>query len=203
MNKLLGTLEVQDHHVEHQLAAVQDHIKNLIGKIQAREDKSETRIENLEGLVKKVRIVSYLYVRAYVCVYFLSISFYCRACNLYGNSFRLPSVIFPPRFISDLTSYLSRVLFTFVVSSQEVAGSLDSRLTALELQMKGTVEKKMLNIESSLDRKMSRLQSQADEFGKESATSWRIPFLILLVLMIAAAVGLYFFYEKMRKMHLL
>jgi len=33
--------------------------------------------------------------------------------------------------------------------------------------------------------------------------SWLIPFLILLVLMIGAGVGLYLFYEKMRKMHLL
>jgi len=138
VNKLMGTMEVQDHHVEHQLAAVQDHIKNLIGKIQAREDKSENRIENLEALVKK-----------------------------------------------------------------EVAGSLDSRLTALEMQMKGSVEKKMMNIETSLDRKMTRLQSQADEFGKENAGSWKLPFLILVVLLVAAAVGLYFFYEKMRKMHLL
>ena len=54
VNKLLGSMEVQDHHVEHQLAAVQDHIKNLIGKIQSREDVSESRIENLEALVKKV-----------------------------------------------------------------------------------------------------------------------------------------------------
>ena len=84
-----------------------------------------------------------------------------------------------------------------------MAGSLDSRLTALELQMKGTVEKKMLNIETSLDRKMSRLQSQAEDLGKESAGSWKLPFLILVVLMLGAAVGLYFFYEKMRKMHLL
>jgi hypothetical protein len=87
--------------------------------------------------------------------------------------------------------------------SQEVAGSLDARLTALEQQMKGNVEKKMLNIESSLDRKMNRLQNQAAELGKEQAGSWKIPFLILVVLMIAAAIGLYFFYERMRKMHLL
>ena len=84
-----------------------------------------------------------------------------------------------------------------------MAGSLDSRLTALELQTKGAVEKKMLNIETSLDRKMSRLQSQAEDLGKESAGSWKLPFLILVVLMLGAAVGLYFFYEKMRKMHLL
>ena len=54
VDKLLGAMEVQDHHLEHQLAAVQDHIKNLIGKLQAREDKSESRIDNLEALVKKV-----------------------------------------------------------------------------------------------------------------------------------------------------
>lgn len=67
MNKLVGSLDVQDHHVEHQLAAVQDHIKNLIGKIQAREDKSESRIENLEALVKKVRIINVLLAVPIAC----------------------------------------------------------------------------------------------------------------------------------------
>ena len=33
--------------------------------------------------------------------------------------------------------------------------------------------------------------------------AWMIPFLILVVLMIGGAIGLYLFYEKMRKMHLL
>lgn len=84
-----------------------------------------------------------------------------------------------------------------------MAGSLESRLSALELQMKGTVEKKMLNIETSLDRKMSRLQTQADEYGKENAGSWKIPFFILVFVVIAAGVALYMFYERMRKMHLL
>ena len=57
VNKLIATLETQDHHVEHELAAVKDHINNLLGKINSREDKSEMRIENLESLVKKVRDV--------------------------------------------------------------------------------------------------------------------------------------------------
>lgn len=55
INKLIATVETQDHHVEHELAAVEDHIKNLLNKVKDREDKSEGRIENLEALVKKVR----------------------------------------------------------------------------------------------------------------------------------------------------
>jgi hypothetical protein len=35
-----------------------DHIKNLIGKLEVREDKSETRIENLEKLIKQVSVLS-------------------------------------------------------------------------------------------------------------------------------------------------
>jgi predicted PurR-regulated permease PerM len=104
-------------------------------------------------------------------------------------------------------SYLFVFVFMFFVAViylvQEVAGSLDSRLTALEQQMNGQVNKKMMNIENALDRKMSNLEQKAEEFSKEGATSWRLPFLILLVLMIAAAVGLYLFYERLRKMHLL
>ncbi len=46
--------ETLDHHVEHEFASVADNIKNLIGKLEKREDKSESRLENLEGLVKQV-----------------------------------------------------------------------------------------------------------------------------------------------------
>ncbi len=46
-----------DHHVEHQLAAVMDHIKNLIGKLEKREDNAESRIENIEKLIKQVRFL--------------------------------------------------------------------------------------------------------------------------------------------------
>lgn len=87
-----------------------------------------------------------------------------------------------------------------------MSGSLDSRLTALELQMKGTVDRKMSNIESSLDRKMSQLENKASDLGRDSvaaAASWRWPFIILVTIMIAGAIGLYMFYLKMKKMHLL
>jgi mannose-binding lectin 2 len=52
-NKLIDAHETLDHHVEHQLASVVDHIKNLIGKLEKREDKSETRLTNLEEIIKK------------------------------------------------------------------------------------------------------------------------------------------------------
>ena len=124
--------------MEHQFASVMDHIKNLIAKIEKREDKSESRIENIERLIK-----------------------------------------------------------------QEVEGSLEKRLSALELQMKGNVERKMSNIESALDRKMNNLESKATELTKVDAGSWRLPFLILVLVMVAAAIGLYLFYLKMKKMHIL
>ena len=52
-NKLIDAHETLDHHVEHQLASVVDHIKNLISKLEKREDKSETRLTNLEDIIKK------------------------------------------------------------------------------------------------------------------------------------------------------
>lgn len=58
INRLISSHETFDHHVEHQFASVMDHIKNLIGKLEVREDKSETRIENLEKLIKQVSLLS-------------------------------------------------------------------------------------------------------------------------------------------------
>jgi hypothetical protein len=166
--------------------------QNLLNKINAREDKSESRIGSLESLVKKVGA--------------LVLWATCRVCSLRAIVIMIVEL---ERFNKSPATLPVGSYYTTVVSPrfaflpQEVAGSLDARLTALEQQMKGNVEKKMLNIESSLDRKMNRLQNQAAELGKEQAGSWKIPFLILVVLMIAAAIGLYFFYERMRKMHLL
>jgi len=147
--KLLTTVETLDHHIEHQLTSVDDHIKNLLNKITEREDKSEGRIAELESIVKK-----------------------------------------------------------------EVEGSLDHRITALETKFNTYVNKQMSDIEVSLDQSVkhkirgiedvyiSKAQKLQNELKVEKG-AWMIPFLILLVLMIGAGVGLYLFYEKMRKMHLL
>lgn len=138
ISKLMESLETLDHHVEHQLAAVMDHIKNLVAKLEKREDTSESRITNLEGLIK-----------------------------------------------------------------EQVEGSLESRLHALELQMKGSVERKMSNIESALDRKMGRIESKTSEMAMTSSSAWRMPFFLLLLVMAAAAGGLFYFYRRLQKMHIL
>lgn len=82
-------------------------------------------------------------------------------------------------------------------------GTLDKRLTSLELQMKGSVERKMSNIESSLDRKMSNMESKASNIVNSNAGSWKIPFLILLIVLAAGGVGLYMGYRNLLKKHLL
>lgn len=138
INRIISKHETLDHHVEHQVAAIMDHIKNLISKLEKREDKSEARIENLEALIQK-----------------------------------------------------------------QVASSLDGRLASLEGSMKGGIEKKMSNIESALDRKMTRIESQASEITTNSGDNWKLPFFMLSLVIVAAAVGLYMFYLKMKKMHIL
>ena len=82
-------------------------------------------------------------------------------------------------------------------------GSLEKRLSALELQMKGSVERKMSNIERALDRKVSTIETKTNEITKIESGSWKLPFLILAMVMVAAAIGLYLFYLKMKKMHIL
>jgi hypothetical protein len=56
LNKVITEHETLNHHVEHQVASIMDHIKNLIGKLEKREDKSEVRIEHLETLIKEVSL---------------------------------------------------------------------------------------------------------------------------------------------------
>ena len=97
---------------------------------------------------------------------------------------------------------------------QEVEGSLDHRISALEAKFNTYVSKHMSDMELSLDQSVkhkirgiedvyvSKAQQLHEELKVEKG-AWMIPFLILVVLMIGGAVGVYLFYEKMRKMHLL
>jgi hypothetical protein len=62
LNFIMEDHDTLDHHVEHQLAAVMDHIKSLIGKIEKREDNAENRIENIEKLIKQVSHVFLVYL---------------------------------------------------------------------------------------------------------------------------------------------
>jgi hypothetical protein len=71
------------------------------------------------------------------------------------------------------------------------------------MQMKGGIEKKMSNIESALDRKMTRLETQATELVTTGNDSWKLPFILLVVVVSAAGIGLYMFYEKLKKKHFL
>lgn len=50
INELMNKGEYLDHHVEHALASINDHIANMVGKLEKREDKSESRIGDLESV---------------------------------------------------------------------------------------------------------------------------------------------------------
>lgn len=53
VNTILTKIEYLDHHFEHEIIAVSDGIDNVINKLAKREDTSESRLEGLEGFVKK------------------------------------------------------------------------------------------------------------------------------------------------------
>ncbi len=71
------------------------------------------------------------------------------------------------------------------------------------MHLKNSVERRMTNIENALDRKMIRIVDQTTELAKTNANSWQLPFIFLVVVISAAGAGLYYFYRKLQKMHLL
>merc|ERR1712000_36178 len=134
INSLVTQFETLSHHVEHELASVDDHISNMGSKLEKREDKAEGRIEDLEAVIKK-----------------------------------------------------------------EVDGTLESRLNRLELQLNGNMNRKAKGMESQLNKQLeSSLES-----SMTSAGSWKLPFLIIVVLLLASAIGLFIFYKKLIKRHIL
>ena len=53
LNDILKRFNVLDHHIEHELVSVEDHITNLGSKVNKREDSSDGRIEMLEETMTK------------------------------------------------------------------------------------------------------------------------------------------------------
>jgi mannose-binding lectin 2 len=53
MNKILNKIEFMDHHYEHHFATNSDHIDHVKAKLDARENSAESRIEELEDVIKK------------------------------------------------------------------------------------------------------------------------------------------------------
>jgi hypothetical protein len=62
IDSLLKKHDVLDHHVEHALVSVDDHIANMIGKLEKREDKSESRIGDLESVSDFISFLYYIYI---------------------------------------------------------------------------------------------------------------------------------------------
>ena len=50
-NELLQKQKYMDHHLEHELIGINDHISNVLGKLEKREDVSEARIKNVEEVI--------------------------------------------------------------------------------------------------------------------------------------------------------
>jgi lectin, mannose-binding 2 len=48
MNTLLEKMEYNEHHLEHELVSIDDHLKSMVGKLEKKEDESESRIEVIE-----------------------------------------------------------------------------------------------------------------------------------------------------------
>lgn len=136
VNQMVEKHTTLDHHVEHQFVSVDDHLANMIGKLEKREDKSEGRIENLEAEVKK-----------------------------------------------------------------QLDENLETRLNRLELQMNGNLNRKVRGLESNLNKQFE--DSIAASLSTAGAGGWKMPFLAVVAVLVAAAIGLFVFYQKLKKRHIL
>jgi hypothetical protein len=136
MNSLLEKHTTLDHHVEHQFVSVDDHLSNMVGKLEKREDKAEDRIGSLEEEVKK-----------------------------------------------------------------QLDENLENRLNRLELQMNGNLNRKVRGLESNLNKQFE--ESMANTLTDAGAGGWKLPFLAVIVILVAAGIGLVVFYQKLKKRHIL
>lgn len=136
VNDVLEKYQKLDHHVEHEFVSVDDHLTNMISKLEKREDKSEDRIGSLEAEVKK-----------------------------------------------------------------QLDENLENRLNRLELQMNGNLNRKVRGLENNLNKQFE--ESVANTLNEAGAGGWKLPFLVVIVVLVAAGIGLIVFYQKLKKRHIL
>lgn len=134
INDMMTKNQIREHHIEHAFATIDDHLLNMIAKIEKREDKSDDRLKDVEDKIKKT-----------------------------------------------------------------VAGTLDTRVSRLEYQLQGKVQKTVEGFEEDLVKQMESKFQQT----KGTHDSWKTPFMILIGLLLLGAVGLVFFYRKLVSHHLL
>lgn len=78
-------------------------------------------------------------------------------------------------------------------------GTINSRLQSLENQMTGNLNQRVRGLEN----KMGKQIESTLETTRSSAGGWKLPFMIVILVLIVAAIGLYMFYMKLKKIHML
>lgn len=135
INDIMKSMDVLDHHIEHELESVKDHITNMLAKLESREDTTEQRVDNIADLI-----------------------------------------------------------------DEQVNGNIEKRLIALENILKGDMNKRIHHLQKSFDTKLS---SSIEDSMQGIGGDWKIPFLILVLVVIGFMGGLYMWYQQMRKKHIL
>ena len=85
------------------------------------------------------------------------------------------------------------------IIKKEMEGTIQARLQSLENQMTGNMNQRVRGLEN----KMGKQIESSLESSRSSAAGWKLPFLIVVLVLIVAAIGLYMFYMKLKKIHML
>lgn len=94
------------------------------------------------------------------------------------------------------------------VVKTEVEGTLTARLEMLEKAMKGNLDTKINTINRQIDMKIGSMESVAKKVEASAKLAsggggWRLPFFLLLIILLGVASGAYWLYQKLLKSHIL
>lgn len=144
VDKILSSLEHLELHSELEMASIDDKIGNILGKLSAREDSSESRLDEVESIIAS----------------------------------KLDTVV-GKRLADHEERQDQRIIKTI--------GSLTDKVDAKVGSVSETVERMI----------------ESGSGGSGDGGSWKLPFLILVIFVVAAAIGAYRFYKTLEKKHFL
>ena len=83
-------------------------------------------------------------------------------------------------------------LFVCQAVKTELEGSLEGRLEKLEEQVKGSLHHQISSIQTRMEKKL-----------QSGGGGWQWPFAFIILLLLGGAVGLFLFYQRLKKIHML
>lgn len=89
------------------------------------------------------------------------------------------------------------------LAEKHLNGAVADRLEGVQNAVNGNIDRKILNVDNKFQKAMKKKHEDLTKEHQTRMGTWKLPFLLLVVVVIGALIAMYMFYIKIKKTHLL